>query len=79
MLFVKKSLSKGLKTVLDSINASHGLDEEKISQMLEYPPDEKMGDIALPCFKLSKTLRMSPVMISERIASELKDDRKRLS
>ena len=48
MLQFKKSLSDKLKTVLDSINTSHGLDEEKIAQMLEYPPDEKMGDIALP-------------------------------
>ena len=71
MLFFKERLSLELKNVLDSINAGHGLDEQKIAQMLEYPPDEKMGDIALPCFKLSKSLRMSPVMISEKIASQL--------
>ena len=71
MLNLKKRLAQELKTALDSINASHGLDTESISQMLEYPPDEKMGDLALPCFKLSKSLRMSPVMISEKIASSL--------
>ena len=74
MLLFKKHLSCSLKNVLDSINSSHGLNEESIMQMLEYPPDDKMGDIALPCFKLSKTLRMSPVMISEKIASELSDE-----
>ena len=74
MLLIKTQLSEELKKVLDSVNPSHGLDEYKISQMLEYPPDEKMGDIALPCFKLSKSLRMSPVMISEKIASELKNE-----
>ena len=31
---------------------------EDISVMLEYPPDSTMGDLALPCFKLSKTLRI---------------------
>ena len=74
MLLFKKHLSCSLKNVLDSINSSHGLNEESIMQMLEYPPDDKMGDIALPCFKLSKTLRMSPVIISEKIASELNDE-----
>lgn len=74
MLLFKERLSNDLKNVLDSVNPSHGLDEKKIAQMLEYPPDEKMGDIALPCFKLSKSLRMSPVMISEKIASGLKNE-----
>ncbi len=74
MLLFKKRLSVGLKAVLDGINPAHGLDDEQIAQMLEYPPDDKMGDIALPCFKLSKSLRMSPVMISEKIASEIKDE-----
>ena len=71
MLLFKSRLSAELKKVLDNINDAHGLDEDKIAQMLEYPPDEKMGDIALPCFKMSKSLRMSPVMISEKISEGL--------
>jgi arginyl-tRNA synthetase len=35
--------------------------------MLEYPPDKNMGDIALPCFRLSKTLRRSPVQIADTL------------
>ena len=71
MLLLKNRLSVELKRVLDTISDHHGLDEEKISQMFEYPPDEKMGDIALPCFKLSKSLRMAPVAISQKISDEL--------
>ena len=32
----------------------------EICDMLEYPADRKLGDVALPCFKLSKTLRKAP-------------------
>ncbi|MBR5314433.1 MAG: arginine--tRNA ligase [Clostridia bacterium] len=71
MLLFKSRLSAELKKVLDTINDAHGLDEEKVAQMLEYPPNPDMGDIALPCFKMSKSLRMSPVMISEKISQEL--------
>ena len=40
--------------------------------MLEYPPDASMGDLALPCFKLSRSLRRSPVQIAEALAAGLK-------
>ncbi|MCY0901975.1 MAG: arginine--tRNA ligase [Firmicutes bacterium] len=35
---------------------------------LELPPDKTMGDIALPCFRLAKTLRQAPVAIATSIA-----------
>ena len=44
---------------------------DDLAQMLEYPPDTTMGDLALPCFKLSRSLRRSPVQIAEIIAKEL--------
>ena len=44
------------------------LSTDEIFQMLEYPPDTSMGDIALPCFRLSRTLRKSPVQIAEMLA-----------
>ncbi len=45
------------------------LTAEELASMLEYPPDTTMGDLALPCFRLSKALRRSPVQIAELIAS----------
>ena len=50
------------------------LTAEEISDMLEYPPDPKMGDVALPCFKLSRTLRTSPVQIASTLAEGLNFD-----
>ncbi len=46
---------------------------EELAGMLEYPPDTTMGDLALPCFKLSKVLRRSPVQIAQLIADQLLD------
>lgn len=45
------------------------MEERALYNLLEKPKDETMGDIAFPCFTLSKTLRKAPNMI----ASELKD------
>lgn len=38
---------------------------EEIAASFEYPADKKMGDIALPCFKLSRILRKAPPMIAD--------------
>ena len=47
------------------------LSAEEIFDMLEYPPDKTMGDLALPCFRLSKTLRRSPVQIADMLAASI--------
>ncbi len=47
---------------------------ENLYALLTYTADSKMGDISLPCFSLAKTLRKSPVMIAEDIASKCSDD-----
>lgn len=62
--------------ILDTINqsiASTEITAQELSDMLEYPPDSTMGDIALPCFKLSRTLRRSPVQIAQMIADGFSD------
>ena len=71
MLTIKGELAQSIAQIIKKINDQAELDAKSILDMLEYPPDEKMGDIALPCFKLSKTLRMAPVKIAEAIAAEL--------
>ncbi len=50
------------------------LSADEIFAMLEYPPDKTMGDIALPCFRLSKSLRRSPVQIAETIATGISSE-----
>ncbi len=65
------------KKILESIKigfAGAEITADEISSMLEYPSDSTMGDIALPCFKLSRTLKRSPVQIAQLIADSLKDE-----
>lgn len=44
------------------------LTADELFAMFEYPPDANMGDLALPCFKLSKSLRRAPAMIATALA-----------
>ena len=46
-----------------------GLDQKELLSLLETPKNASMGDIAFPCFKLSKVLRKAP----NAIAAELKE------
>ncbi len=50
-----------------------GLDREEVLSYLETPNAE-MGDVALPCFKYSKALKQSPVMIAQSLAENLTDN-----
>ena len=62
--------------VLAAIEANFGettITANELAQMLEYPPDTTMGDVALPCFKLSRSLRRSPVQIAQTIANALEE------
>ncbi|MBO5883781.1 MAG: arginine--tRNA ligase [Clostridia bacterium] len=68
MLYIKKAISEKILEKVGTINQDSGLTVEDIVKMLEYPPDSKMGDLAFPCFKLSKALRMAPVKIATVIA-----------
>lgn len=48
-----------------------GVPAGQILEMLETPPDPGMGDLALPCFKLAKTLKRPPKEIASLIAGKL--------
>ncbi|NLN42048.1 MAG: arginine--tRNA ligase [Clostridiales bacterium] len=65
MLDIKLMISDLLAKKIPSLNS------EDIYNMLEYPPDDKMGDVALPCFKLSRILRKSPIQIAEELVEEI--------
>ena len=47
------------------------LDLAEIQKLLETPPNDELGDFALPCFVLAKKLRRSPKQIAEELASKL--------
>jgi arginyl-tRNA synthetase len=59
----KKLLATHLEAKLE------GIDKEAIADLVEYPPNPQMGDLSMPCFKLSKQLRRSPQVIAEELAS----------
>lgn len=61
MELFKKTIAAKLSPLLD------GISEEEVLALLEYPPDNTMGDISLPCFKLSKRLRKSPAAIADEL------------
>ncbi|TYP74795.1 arginine--tRNA ligase [Paenibacillus methanolicus] len=48
--------------------------EADIETLIEYPPNPEMGDLSLPCFKLSKQLRKPPQAIAEELKSRMKPD-----
>ena len=68
MLEIKLQISQKIVEKLKTLNADITMDANEVASMLEYPPDTKMGDLALPCFKMSKTLRMAPVKIAATVA-----------
>ncbi len=48
--------------------AVEGLAVQDVFCALEVPKEAKMGDICLPCFKFSKTLRQAPPVIAAKLA-----------
>ncbi|MBE6690813.1 MAG: arginine--tRNA ligase [Ruminococcaceae bacterium] len=64
MQTIKKMIAEKLSEGIAALGAPATLPAEELIGMLEYPPDEGMGDLALPCFKLSRTLRRAPVQIA---------------
>lgn len=60
--------------ICDKLNEYTGLEKEKLETALEIPPEQKLGDLAFPCFVLAKTMRKSPVMIAGELAEKFSDD-----
>ena len=67
MMDFKKEIAELLKTNLAQ------LEYEELLEMIEVPPNSRMGDFAFPCFKLAKILRKSPVVIAQDLAEAIKD------
>jgi arginyl-tRNA synthetase len=42
-----------------------GVEASQLADLIEYPPNPQMGDLSLPCFKLSKMMRKAPQAIAE--------------
>ena len=74
MQTIKKRIAEQIVEKVHAINADAALLAEDVAAMLEYPPDANMGDLAFPCFKLSRVLRRAPVQIAQAIAEDFADE-----
>ena len=73
MLTIKKRIAEAILGKVLSVAPDAAIMAEEIAGLLEYPPDASMGDLAFPCFRLSKALRRSPVQIAATLAEALSD------
>lgn len=55
------------------------LTKEELKEYIEIPKDTKMGDYALPCFKLAKKMKKSPVIIANEIKEKIEMPNKYIS
>lgn len=49
------------------------MSEEELMKTMEIPPEEKMGDLALPCFTTAKKMRKNPMQIAAELVEKLKE------
>ena len=71
MQTIKKLIAEQILASVKGINPEAELTAVDVAGMLEYPPDANMGDLAFPCFRLSKTLRRAPVQIAAALCEAL--------
>ena len=70
----KLAISEEIAAALKAVYDSEPLGVQEIASGLEVPPDAAMGDYAFPCFKLSKSLRKSPMMIADSLKDAIHAD-----
>jgi len=62
------------KEVANKISQLVDMEQEKIMELIEIPPQSNMGDYAFPCFQLAKTMRKAPNMIAADLAGKFTTD-----
>ena len=50
------------------------LNVTEIKNLIEIPPRDEMGDFALPCFGLAKSLKTNPMIIAENLAKKFRKE-----
>jgi len=69
---MKTKIAESIVKLLENVSV------EDMTDMLEIPPEENMGDFALPCFAFAKTLRKNPKVIAQEMAEGLAEKQKEL-
>ena len=65
--------------IAEEISKKLELTKDDIKEYIEIPKDTKMGDYALPCFKLAKEMKKSPVIIANEINEKIETPNKYIS
>lgn len=52
-----------------------GLSKKEVQKLIETPPEQKLGDLAFPCFSLAKTMRKAPQLIAKEISEKFSEDK----
>ena len=52
-----------------------GLPLGEVSKLIETPPEQKLGDLAFPCFSLAKAMRKAPQIIAKELSEKFSGDR----
>lgn len=60
--------------VIDKLIELTGLEKPLIENALETPPEERMGDLAFPCFPLARVMRKAPPLIAQELAQKFESD-----
>ena len=74
MDYLKNTVAEELEKELKKLSSDIVLTKDNILALFAYPPDSSLGDIAFPCFSLSKILRKSPVLIAQELSNTFKCD-----
>ncbi len=69
---MKKKICQYLSEVLVE------MPEEELLKIMEIPPEEKMGDFALPCFILAKKMHKNPLQIASELTEKLNEQKDEL-
>ena len=67
----KMSIAAEIVSALEKAFNDTSMTADAIAQVIEIPPDTAMGDYAFPCFRLAKTLRKAPPMISDALKAAI--------
>ncbi len=74
MFNFKNTVAADLLDCIKNLSSDIALTKEDVMSMFEYPPDSSLGDIAFPCFKLSRVLRKAPPVIAKEISESFKSN-----
>ncbi|MDD5922250.1 MAG: arginine--tRNA ligase [Eubacteriales bacterium] len=65
MVDFKESIAEAVQPLVPELS------KDEIRDLIEIPQDEKMGDYAIPCFKLAKFRHMAPDKIAKDVAEHV--------